>query len=164
MSNTEYLTATMTVDRTPEEVFEAITNVRGWWTENLIGDTTALGDEFVFTDDSAYPGETARADTGIRFARFQLTEVAPGRRVVWHVVDAYLAFIADHDEWTDTHVVFDITTDVRGTTLHFTHEGLTAAESACFQACSRGWTFYITKSLPQLITTGAGQPISRYDH
>jgi uncharacterized protein YndB with AHSA1/START domain len=30
MSNNEYLTATMTVDRTPEEVFEAVTNVRGW--------------------------------------------------------------------------------------------------------------------------------------
>lgn len=164
MSNTEYLTATMTVDRTPEEVFEAITNVRGWWSENIIGDTAALRDEFVFTDDSTHPGETAQANTGIRFARFQLTEVVPGQRVVWHVVDSYLAFIDDHDEWTDTNAVFDITTDVHGTTLRFTHEGLTAAESSCFESCSRGWTFYITQSLPQLITTGAGQPISRYDH
>jgi hypothetical protein len=153
----------MTVDRTPEEVFEAITNVRGWWSENLIGDTAALHDEFVFTDDSKHPGEAARDRKGIRFARFQLTEVVPGRRMVWHVVDSDLTFIDDHDEWTGTNVVFDITTDAQGTTLHFTHEGLTAAESACFEACSRGWTFYITKSLPQLITTGAGQPITRYD-
>jgi hypothetical protein len=163
MSNNEYLAATMTVDRTPEEVFEAVTNVRGWWSENIIGDTVAVGDEFVFTDDSAFPGETARADTGIRFARFQLTEVVPGRRMVWHVVDSHLAFIAEHDEWTDTRAVFDITGDVHGTTLRFTHEGLTAAESACFESCSRGWTFYITQSLPQLITTGTGQPITRYD-
>ena len=68
--------------------------------------------------------------------------------MVWHVVDSYLTFIDDRDEWTDTNVVFDITATPDGTTLHFTHEGLTAAESECFEACSRGWTFYITKSLP----------------
>lgn len=164
MSNTEYLTATMTVDQTPDEVFEAITNVRGWWSENLIGDSAALRDEFVFTDDSAYAGEAARTRTGIRFARFQITEVVPGQRMVWHVVDSYLDFIDDHHEWTGTDVIFDITTDARGTTLHFTHKGLTAAESACFEACSRGWTFYVTRSLPQLIATGTGQPISRYEH
>lgn len=162
MSDTEYLTATMTVDRTPEQVFEAITNVRGWWNENIIGDTTVLHDEFVFTADSKYAGETAQAKKDIRFARFQLTEVVPGQRVVWHVVDSDLTFIDDRDEWTDTNVIFDITTDAQGTTLHFTHEGLTPEESACFEACSRGWTFYITKSLPQLITTGAGQPIPSY--
>jgi hypothetical protein len=162
MSNTEYLSATMTVDQTPEEVFEAITNVRGWWSENLIGHTAAPRDEFVFTDDSEYAGEAAKTKQGIRFARFQLTEVVPGKRVVWHVVDSYLDFIDDHHEWTDTNVIFDVTTDARGTTLHFTHEGLSAQESDCFEACSRGWTFYITKSLPQLITTGAGQPIPRY--
>lgn len=163
MSNTEYLTATMTVDQTPEEVFAAVTNVRGWWSENLIGDSAALHDEFVFTDDSAYAGETvAEAKEGIRFARFQLTEVVPGSRMVWRCVDSDLTFIDDRDEWTGTNVVFEITTDAQGTTLHFTHEGLTAAESACFEACSRGWTFYITKSLPQLITTGTGQPFPSY--
>ncbi|MER6947564.1 SRPBCC domain-containing protein [Nonomuraea sp. NPDC000554] len=160
MSDTEYLTATMTVDRTPEQVFEAITHVRGWWSENLIGHSAALHDEFVFTDDSEYPGETVRAKKGLRFARFQIIEFVPGRRAVWHVVDS--DFIDDRDEWTDTNVIFDITTDAQGTTLHFTHEGLTAAESACFEACSRAWTFFITKSLPQLLTTGAGQPIASY--
>ena len=160
MSNTEYLTAITTVGQTPEQVFEAITNVRGWWSENLIGHSAALRDEFVFTDDSEYAGETARAKKGLRFARFQITEFVPGQRVVWHVVDS--DFIDDRDEWTDTNVIFEITTDARGTTLHFTHDGLTAAESACFEACSRAWTFFITESLSQLITTGAGQPIAGY--
>lgn len=162
MSNTEYLTATMTVDQTPDQVFAAITNVRGWWNENLIGDTAALHDEFVFTDDYTHAGETAQGKEGIRFARFQLTEIVPGRRVVWHCVDSYLTFVDDRDEWTDTNVVFDIATTAQGTTLHFTHAGLTAAKSACFEACSDGWTFYVTKSLPQLIGTGAGQPIPSY--
>ncbi|WP_433331993.1 SRPBCC family protein [Spirillospora sp. CA-294931] len=160
MSNTEHLTATMTIDRTPEQVFEAITNVRGWWTENLIGHSAALHDEFVFTDDSEYAGQTARAKEGIRFARFQITEVVPGRRMVWHVVDS--DFIDGTDEWTDTKVIFDLTADARGTTLRFTHEGLTAAESSCFEACSVAWTFFIAQSLPQLITTGTGRPIEGY--
>nr|WP_042178237.1 SRPBCC domain-containing protein [Kibdelosporangium sp. MJ126-NF4]CEL13062.1 hypothetical protein [Kibdelosporangium sp. MJ126-NF4]CTQ98749.1 hypothetical protein [Kibdelosporangium sp. MJ126-NF4] len=160
MSDTQYLTATMTTDRTPEQVFEAITDVRGWWSENLIGHSAALHDEFVFTDDTEYAGETARSKEGFRFVRFQLTEVVPGRRMVWHVVDSVST--DDSDEWTDTTVIFDITTDAQGTTLRFTHEGLTAAESACFEACSRAWTFFITESLPKLMTTGVGQPIAGY--
>ena len=162
MSHTDHLTATMSVDRTPDEVFAAITDVRGWWSQNIIGDTAALHDEFVFTDDSSFPGETARARTGIRYARFRLTEVVPGARMVWHVVDADLAFVDDRDEWTGTTVVFDITPTTDGTTLRFVHEGLRAAESECFEACSAGWTFYITTSLPQLITSGTGRPIPRY--
>jgi hypothetical protein len=163
MSNAENLTATMTVDSTPHEVFSAIINVRGWWTENLIGDSAELHDEFVFTDDTAYAGETRKEHRGIPYARFRITEVVPGRRMVWQVVDADLTFVDDRDEWTDTTVVFDITEGPDGTTLHFTHEGLTEAESECFVECSRGWTFYITQSLPQLITTGTGRPIPTYD-
>lgn len=160
MPDIEHLTATMTIDRTPEQVFEAITNVRGWWSENLIGHSAALHDEFVFTDDSEFAGQTVRAGRGLRFARFQITEFAPDQQVVWHVVDS--DFINDRDEWTDTDVIFDLTTDAQGTTLHFTHDGLNSAESACFEACSRAWTFFITESLPQLLTTGTGQPITRY--
>ncbi|AFT98744.1 SRPBCC domain-containing protein [Nocardia vulneris] len=161
MSNTEHMTATMSVDRTPDEVFAAITDVRGWWNANIIGDTAALHDEFIFNDDFAYAGETVKEKKGIRFSRFRITEVVPGRRMVWHVVDSCLTFVDDQHEWTDTHVVFDLVPTPGGTTLNFTHEGLNA-ESECFESCSRGWTFYITTSLPQLITTGTGQPILRY--
>ncbi|MGQ0483596.1 MAG: SRPBCC family protein [Pseudonocardia sp.] len=162
MSHTDNLTATMTVTHTPDEVFAAITNVRRWWSESIIGDTAALHDEFVFTDDSRYPGETAREKRGIRFCRFRVTEVVPGQRMVWHVVDADLTFIDDRDEWTGTNVVFDIAATADGATLRLTHEGLTAAESECFEACSAGWSFYISTSLPQLITTGTGQPIPKH--
>lgn len=163
MPNTDYLTATMTVDNSTEEVFAAITNVRGWWSENLIGDSVDLHDEFVFSDDIAYAGETRKEKQGIRFARLRLIDVVPGHRMVWHVVDSDLTFIDDRDEWTDTKVIFDITAGPEGTTLRFTHEGLTDAEAECFEECSRGWTFYITQSLPQLITTGTGQPMAKYD-
>ncbi|MFI5718558.1 SRPBCC domain-containing protein [Nocardia sp. NPDC051750] len=162
MSHTDQLTATLSVDHTPDEVFAAVTDVRSWWSENIIGATAALHDEFIFTDDIKYAGETAREKKGIQFSRFRLTEVVPGERVVWHVVDSYLTFVADQHEWTDTEVVFDITATPEGATLHFTHQGLTAAASECFEACSLGWKFYIETSLRELIETGTGQPMPKY--
>ncbi len=148
MSHNEHYTATISVDQTPDQVFAAITDVRGWWNQNIVGGTADLDDEFVFSDQ------------GIRFSQFRLTEVVPGARVVWKLLDSYLGFVADHDEWTNTRVIFDIAATAEGTTVHFTHEGLTAA-GECFEACSRGWDFYIYKSLPMLITTGTGDPIPK---
>ncbi len=42
------LTITFTVDRTPEDAFDAITNVRGWWSGEIDGDTDALDAEFSY--------------------------------------------------------------------------------------------------------------------
>ena len=45
--NPQDFTTTMTVDRTPDEVFDAINNARGWWSRTIVGATTHVGDEFV---------------------------------------------------------------------------------------------------------------------
>ncbi|WP_246412626.1 hypothetical protein [Amycolatopsis dendrobii] len=43
-------TTELTVDRTPEEVFAAVTDVRGWFSKTITGTATAVGDAFSFVD------------------------------------------------------------------------------------------------------------------
>jgi hypothetical protein len=47
MTTSHYSTA-FVVPQNPEQVFNAINNVRGWWSENIKGDTEKLGDEFAY--------------------------------------------------------------------------------------------------------------------
>lgn len=47
LSNQNY-TTTFLVDQTPMEVFDAINNVRGWWSGNIWGNTSKLGNVFTY--------------------------------------------------------------------------------------------------------------------
>ncbi|MFD2144401.1 SRPBCC family protein [Mucilaginibacter antarcticus] len=133
-----------TVDQTPTEVFEAVTNVRGWWSESLEGQSARVGDEFIYRHGD------------VHYSSHRLTQVVLNQKVVWLTTDGSINFVDDKTEWTDTEVVFEITEGEKGTTLEFTHKGLTPS-LACYQACSGGWSHYMD-SLHKLITTGVGQP------
>ncbi len=135
----------ITVPESAHIVFEAVTNVRGWWSENIVGDTKSQGDEFEFEVP------------GIHYSKQRLIEVIPDERVVWLVTDSKMTFIPDEDEWTGTKVIFDIAESNGETTLTFTHEGLVPA-IACYGSCQPAWTQYIEHSLYDLITTGKGDP------
>lgn len=138
-------TTSITVDQTPHIVFEAVTNVRGWWSETITGNTIKLNDEFEFEVKD------------VHYSKQRLIEVIPDKRVVWLVTEANMTFIEDHDEWKGTKVIFDITNDRAKTKLTFIHEGLVPT-IACYKACMPAWTQYIEHSLKQLIETGLGDP------
>jgi len=133
------------VSQTPHEVFKAVTNVRGWWSYDIQGDTAKLNDEFVFEVK------------GVHRSKQKLVEVIPDRKVVWLVTEADMSFVKQRDEWKDTRVVFEIEKQAEKTQLHFTHEGLVSSIE-CYGACSPAWTQYIRHSLFDLITTGKGDP------
>jgi uncharacterized protein YndB with AHSA1/START domain len=145
-------TTTTTVAATPEEVFDAINDVRGWWSQEVVGSTDRVGEEF------RYRGHDD-ADTVEHLATIRVEELVPGQRVVWRVLDNSMSFIADQSEWRDTVIRFDISAGAGGTTVRFTHEGLVPSYE-CFDVCNDAWTLYVTDSLPRLITTGRGTPIT----
>jgi len=139
-------TATLIVDKTPEEVFNAVRNVRGWWSgyysEEIKGDTEELNDEFSF-----------RAGGGAHYSRQKLIEVIPNKKVIWLITDSKLDFLEKKDEWIGTKVIFDISTKGNKTELVFTHEGLTPAID-CYNSCAPAWSQYLQNKLLPLITKG----------
>jgi len=141
-------TTTFSVDQTPEEAFNAINNVRGWWSEQIEGNTDKLGDEFTFRHKD------------VHYSKQKLVEAVPGKKVVWLVLDASLTFTKDKSEWKDTQIAFEVAKKGDKTEVRFTHLGL-APEYECFDACSNAWGFYINDSLRSLITTGNGHPLQK---
>lgn len=53
-------------------------------------------------------------------------ELVPGKKVVWHVVDALIDLpdLANKTEWVNTYIVWDIFSTANGTVLELTHVGL----------------------------------------
>ncbi len=133
------------VDQSPEEVFAAVNNVRGWWSQAIEGDTDKLGAVFYYHYQDVHR------------CTFKITEFVPDQKVVWHVLTNYFNFVKDKAEWTDTDVVFEIARKDGKTEVHFTHVGLVPAYE-CYGVCSDAWGSYIKGSLHNLITTGKGQP------
>lgn len=144
MDNHSFTTA-FTVDQSPEEAFAAVNNVRGWWSQEIDGSTDTLGEAFDY-----HYGDVHRC-------RIKVTELVPGRRVSWRVLENYFSFTKDTTEWTGTDITFDVSRKGGETEVRFTHHGL-VSEYECYDACSEGWSTYINRSLRDLIATGRGQP------
>jgi len=141
-------TATVMVDQSPKDVFNAVNNVRGWWSEEIEGSTDKLNEEFTYRY------------MDVHRCKMKLIEVVPEKKVVWLVLDNHFSFTKDKSEWIGTKIIFDISRHDNKTQIHFTHSGL-VPEYECYSACVNGWTQYIQHSLPSLITTGKGRPNSK---
>ena len=96
MATAKDFTTTLLVDQTPEEVFNAINNVRGWWSEEIEGDTDELHAEFNYHYQDVHR------------ARMKLIEFVPDKKVVWLVEDNYFNFTKDKREWKGTKIIFEI--------------------------------------------------------
>jgi hypothetical protein len=138
-------TTSFTVEQTPNEVFNAINNVLGWWSGEVVGDTGKLGAEFTYRYK------------GMHKSTQKVTELVPGKKIVWHVTDAELTFVKDKAEWIGTDIVFEITRKGGKTELRFTHAGLVPAFE-CYGGCSGAWSALVDGNLRNLIATGKKQP------
>jgi hypothetical protein len=157
MENQDF-TTTIRVDQSPEEVFNAVNNVRGWWSEEVEGPTEKLNDIFKYHFKDVHR------------CQMKLIEVIPNKKVVWLVLENYFNFVKDQHEWKGTKVIFEIS-DIGNTggenknendrtQLRFTHHGL-VPQHECYEICHNAWTDYINNSLRDLITKGKGHPNPR---
>lgn len=69
MTGTDF-TTTLTVDQSPEQVFEAVNNVRGWWSGQIDGRTDQRGAEFTYRYQNLHRSTQ------------RITEFVPGRKIV----------------------------------------------------------------------------------
>lgn len=134
-----------TVDQNPQQAFDAILNIPGWWSDDLDGGTGKLGEVFTFRHQDLHRSTQ------------KVTTLVPGKKVVWSVTDSHLSFLKDKGEWTGTELVFEVAPVGGKTQVRFTHVGLVPSLE-CYGDCSGGWTFYVEDSLKSLIATGAGKP------
>jgi len=138
-------TAAFSVDQSPKEVFDSINNVRGWWSGEITGKTDTLGAEFTYRVPD------------VHLSKQKITELVPGKKIVWTVTEARLTFVKDPAEWKGTEIVFDIARQGDKTEVRFTHKGL-VAEFECYTNCSNAWGMLVKGNLRKLITTGKNQP------
>ena len=141
------LTLTFETDRSAEETYAAINDVRSWWSGAIEGRTDRLGSEWTYAVD------------GIHATKFRNTEMEPGVRVAWLCLESWLSFVDDKEEWTGNTIAFDIARVDGRTRVTFTQHGL-SSEKECYAICSPAWNQYILGSLRERIETGAGLPNS----
>ncbi|WP_133574795.1 SRPBCC family protein [Pedobacter metabolipauper] len=144
MDSKDYNTSFI-VSNSAKEVFDAVTNIRGWWSEEIEGDTEHPDAEFKYHYKDVHS------------CTMKMAELIPNKKVVWLVTDNHFNFTVDKTEWIGTKIIFEITEKDNKTQLHFTHLGL-VPEYECFEICRNAWTDYINTSLQNLITTGKGKP------
>jgi hypothetical protein len=145
MTKNHSFTTTISVDQSPEEAFNAINDVRGWWSGEIEGEAGQLGASFTYRYQEVHRSKQT------------VTEFIPGKKVVWHVSDSQLNFAKEQDEWNGTDIVFEISEKNGKTEVRFTHAGL-VPDFECFGSCSNAWSGLVTRNLRQRIATGARQP------
>ena len=90
--NDQNYTTSFTVDKTPQEVFAALNNVRAWWSEEIDGDTDKLGAVYFYHFKD------------IHRCTIKVTELVSNKKVSWHVLHNDFNFIKDKTELHFTHV------------------------------------------------------------
>ena len=137
----ENFTTTFTTNKTPENVFAHIINPQAWWSGEFEGESHRLSDVFTYRYRD------------LHYSKQQVTELVPGRRIAWRVLESEISFLHDKNEWTGSTITFDIASKVDGTEVTFTHIGL-APDVECYDTCTDAWTSLIQGSLKRLIETG----------
>lgn len=123
-------------------IFEILSDVRQWWVglyeEEITGSSAQLNDEFTFI-----------AGGNVHYSKQRLVELIPNKKLVWKVIESNLSFLNDKEEWTGTAFGFEISEQLHGVRVTFTHTGL-VPQIECYENCSNAWSAYLRKIAQQL--------------
>ena len=144
MSNQDFTTSIL-VDQSPELAFNAVNNVRGWWSQEIEGHTDKLNEEFRYHY------------MDVHICKMKITAFVPNEKVVWLVLENHFNFIKDQREWVGNTITFDISRQGDKTQVRLTQKGL-VPDYECYDICHNAWTQYVQESLFHLITIGKGEP------
>lgn len=136
-------TVTIELNKSPELVFKGINDISKWWGgRDLTGNNIKLNDEFIINHPGAH------------YSKQRVVEIIPNKKVVWLVTDSTLNWLKKNQhEWTNTRLIFVLTSDDTKTSLHFTHEGL-LPQLECYERVSQGWNTVIKDYLFNYIGKG----------
>jgi uncharacterized protein YndB with AHSA1/START domain len=121
-------------------VYDACATPEGtaqWWTRQVKGEGR-VGGKVAFWFGGEEPS-----------AVMEVTELTPGRRVVWRCDDG-------PQEWLDSTVTFDIRPDGDDTVVMFTHAGWREPVEFMHH-CSTAWGSFLI-SMKHALETGTGAP------
>jgi uncharacterized protein YndB with AHSA1/START domain len=122
----------------PDDVYAALTTLEGlsgWWTRDTTGETE-VGGVIAFRFG---PGGFD----------MRVVELAPGKKVLWEVVDG-------PPEWIGSQVSFELSQAGDFTIVLFEHRGWAEPVEFMYH-CSTKWAVFLL-SLKQLLETGQGAP------
>src|SRR5260370_24810002 len=115
------------VDQSHDQVFNAINNVRGWWSGEIEGETDKLGAEFTYRYQNMHRSKQ------------KITELIPNKKVVWHVSDSSLSFLKEKSERTGIDIVFDGLPNDGKPEIRFTHVCIPPRSESNVN-CLKRWT------------------------
>lgn len=138
--------SSITADIAPQEAFDKIVRVSGWWAKDFEGKSEEPNDVF-----------TVRFPNGDRY-KVKVAEIIPNKKIVWEVIDSYQGWHNDHTEWIGTKIVWEVFPQKDGVEVKLTHSGL-VPEFECFDKCSQGWDYLMQKSLSRFLTENTGLPV-----
>ena len=139
MKNKSY-TATIEVAKSPKDVFNHINDVSKWWSKDFEGNSTKLNDEFIICHPDRH------------YSKQKLVEVIPDKKMVWLVTESKLNWLEkDKHEWTNTKMIFEITSKGEKTVFPLLTKGLFPKKSV--MKCAQGWNMVIKDWLFNLCKT-----------
>jgi hypothetical protein len=114
MTNKNYITANYTVEieveKSPNDVFNNLINLKKWWPEDFEGEDIKLNSEFIFTTGDSH------------YSKNKVIEFVPNEKLVWLATESIRK--TDNYDWTGTKMIFELTPKDNYTIVKFTYDGV----------------------------------------